>query len=121
MASGGFLFSINTESQLSIVDIIYIELDRSDIDDINEAVPERIKSLQTRRQICRIAFRPCLYGTFGMCSVKTTRRGDAQRSTSSTPKMWFSTIPARVPTVAATKSIASQALSRRLIPNLPTS
>jgi len=33
-----------------------------------------------------------------MSSVKTTRSGDAQRSTSSTPRMWFSTIPARVPT-----------------------
>src|SRR5580658_1542792 len=121
MASGGFLFSINTESQLSIVDIIYIYIDRYDIDDINEAVLVWAKSLQARRQICRTAFRPCLYGTFGMSSVKTTRSGDAQRSTNSTPKMSFSMIPARVPIVAATRSIASQALSRRLIPTLAIS
>jgi hypothetical protein len=47
---------------------------------------------------------------------ETTRSGDAQRSTRSTPKVSFSMIPARVSTVAATRSIASQAPSRRLIP-----
>ena len=51
-------------------------------------------------------------------SVKTIRSGDVQRSTNSTPKMSFSTIRARVSTVAATRSIASQATSRRLIPTL---
>jgi hypothetical protein len=32
MASGGFLFSINTESHSSIVDIIYIDIDKYDVD-----------------------------------------------------------------------------------------
>jgi hypothetical protein len=34
MASGGFLFSINTESRSSIVDIIYIDIDKYDVDGI---------------------------------------------------------------------------------------
>jgi hypothetical protein len=44
------------------------------------------QSLQRGRQVCRTAFRSCLFGIFGTSSVKTTRSGDAQRSTSSTPK-----------------------------------
>src|ERR1700740_769460 len=50
-----------------------------------------------------------------MSSVRTTLRADAQQSTSSTPKMSFFTIPTGAPTVAATRSIASQARSRLLI------
>src|ERR1700733_7967907 len=78
-------------------------------------------SMPTGDKPCHTAFRPCLYETFETSSVKTIRSVDAQRSTNSTPKTSFSTIPARASTVAATRSIASQALSRRLIPTLAIS